>query len=126
MHEHLAVVNAGGWGTALAVLLASAGTEVRLWCRRPSLVDELTTTRQNAAYLPGVTLPEKVVPTASLEHAVRDARAVLLVPISRAMRETVRAVAPFIAADTPLAHASKGLEVETLRRLSEVIADEVG
>src|SRR3954471_20143646 len=76
MAAHLAVVNAGGWGTALAVLLAQGGDEVRLWCRRQALVDEIERTRENAAYLPGVTLPVNVVPTASLEHAVAGARAV--------------------------------------------------
>jgi glycerol-3-phosphate dehydrogenase (NAD(P)+) len=126
MLGHLAVVNAGGWGTALAGLLATSGTEVRLWCRRQALADELAHTHENAAYLPGVALPASIVPTASLEHAVRGAQAVLLVPISRAMRETARAVAPFLEDDAPLAHATKGLELESLRRLSEVVASETG
>jgi glycerol-3-phosphate dehydrogenase (NAD(P)+) len=124
MDAHLAVINAGGWGTALAALLASAGDEVRLWCRRQALVDEIEQTRENAAYLPGVRLPSNVAPTASLEHAVAGARAVLLVPISRAMRETAHAVAPFLAEGVPVAHATKGFELASLLRLSEVIAEE--
>ncbi|HEY3061729.1 MAG TPA: NAD(P)H-dependent glycerol-3-phosphate dehydrogenase [Chloroflexota bacterium] len=125
MVGHLAVVNAGGWGTALAVLLAGHGHEVRLWCRRPELAATLSASRQNTAYLPGITLPAGVQPTASLEYAVGGARAVLLVPISRALRDTTRRIAPYVSADTPVAHATKGLEFPSLRRLSEVIADEL-
>jgi glycerol-3-phosphate dehydrogenase (NAD(P)+) len=126
MPEHLAVVNAGGWGTAIATVLAASGCEVRLWCRRAALAQEIAGTRQNVAYLPGVALPSNVLPTASLEAAVRGARAVVLVPISRAMRETARAVAPYLAPDAPLAHATKGFELESLLRLSEVIGSEAG
>src|SRR5437764_974521 len=104
MDGHLAVVNAGGWGTALAILLASGGHEVRLWCRRPALAAEIVATRLNAAYLPGVTLPLAVAATDSLSDAVDGARAVVLVPISRAMRETAAAVAGCLGRDVPVLH----------------------
>jgi glycerol-3-phosphate dehydrogenase (NAD(P)+) len=123
---HIAIINAGGWGTALAVLLGNAGHEVRVWCRRPELAAQMTRCRENPAYLPGVQLPPQVMPTASLEHAVREASAVLLVPISRVMRETARQVAPYVGSDVPVLHASKGLELPSLRRLSEVVAEELG
>jgi glycerol-3-phosphate dehydrogenase (NAD(P)+) len=126
MAGHLAVVNAGGWGTALAVLLARGGHDVRLWCRRQALADEIATTRRNEVYLRGVEIPDGVSPTASMEGAIGGARAVLLVTISRAVREVARAAAPFIPRDAPVLHATKGLELSTLRRLSEVIAEEIG
>jgi glycerol-3-phosphate dehydrogenase (NAD(P)+) len=126
MDGHLAVVNAGGWGTALAILLAHAGHEVRLWCRRASQASEMASTRMNSAYLPGVSIPPTVTPTASLPDAVGGARAVLLVPISRAMRETAQAVAAVVARDTPVLHATKGLEFPSLQRMSEVVAAELG
>jgi glycerol-3-phosphate dehydrogenase (NAD(P)+) len=126
MRAHLAVVNAGGWGTALAVLLGNAGHEVRLWCRRPALAEQIGLQRENRVYLPGVTLPASVYPTAVLEEALGGASAVVLVPISRAMRQVARLVAPYIRADTPVVHAAKGLEYPSLRRLSEVVAEELG
>src|SRR5919205_901940 len=126
MTGQLAVVNAGAWGTALAVMLARAGHDVRLWCRRPELADEMRRAGQNAAYLPGVRLPPQVRPTARLDEALESAEALVLAPISRAMRETARAVAPFVRPDTPVLHASKGLELSTLRCLSEVLAEELG
>jgi glycerol-3-phosphate dehydrogenase (NAD(P)+) len=126
MASHVAVVNAGAWGTALAVVLARAGHAVRLWCRRPELAEAIQQTRENTDYLPGVAIPGGVLATPSADTAVADARAVILVPISTAMRETTRTVNPFVAPDTPVLHATKGLELDGLRRLSEVVADELG
>lgn len=126
MPAHLAVVNAGGWGTALSVVLGNAGHQVRLWCRRAELAEEIAQRRENHVYLPGVSVPAAVRPTASLEDALEGAEAVLLVPISRATRDTARLVAPYIVPGTPVLHASKGLEFPSLKRLSQVVADELG
>ena len=126
MPAHLAVVNAGGWGTALAVLLANAGHQVRLWCRRAELAEEIAQCHENRVYLPGVTVPSAVQTTASIAEAIVDASAVILVPISRATRATAQQIAPHLARGTPVLHASKGLEFPSLHRLSEVVADELG
>jgi glycerol-3-phosphate dehydrogenase (NAD(P)+) len=126
MPAHLAVVNAGGWGTALSVLLAKAGHQVRLWCRRAELADEIAECHENRVYLPGVTVPPGVRTTTSMEDAIAGASAVILVPISQAMRSTAQQVAPHLAPGTPVLHASKGLEFPSLNRLSEVVADELG
>jgi glycerol-3-phosphate dehydrogenase (NAD(P)+) len=125
MPQHVAVINAGGWGTALAVLLGNSGHAVRLWCRRPELAMEIAGDRENRAYLPGVAVPPDVLPSHSLEEVLIGAEAVILAPISRAMREIARQVAPFVRAGTPVVHASKGLELPSLLRLSEVIAEEL-
>lgn len=126
MDGHVTVLNAGGWGTALAVLLGNAGHRVRLWCRRPELAEAIAASGDNRVYLPGVSIPPGVGLTASIEEAVIGARLLLLAPISRAVRETARLVAPCIAPGTAVLHASKGLELPSLRRLSEVVADELG
>jgi glycerol-3-phosphate dehydrogenase (NAD(P)+) len=125
MGAPVAVVNAGGWGTALAVLLARGGHEVRLWCRREALASEIQHTRVNATYLPGVELPSAIVATASLEEVVASARAVLLVPISRALRDTARQLAQCLPRDVPVLHATKGFELISLKRLSEVVSEEL-
>jgi glycerol-3-phosphate dehydrogenase (NAD(P)+) len=126
MSGHLAVVNAGGWGTALAVLLGNAGHEVRLWCRREVLADDIARSRENQVYLAGVRIPASVHPSADLEDVVSGARAVLLAPISRAMRDVARLVAPYLGAGVPVLHASKGLEFPSLKWLSEVVGEELG
>ncbi len=122
----MAVVNAGAWGTALATLLASSGQEVRLWCRRAELAEQIAVRRENAVYLPGVSVPPAVRPTTSPADAVEGARAVILAPISRAMRETARLVAPYVDARAVVLHAAKGFEHASLLRLSEVVQDELG
>jgi glycerol-3-phosphate dehydrogenase (NAD(P)+) len=126
MPAHLAVINAGGWGTALAVLLGNAGYQVRLWCRRKELAADIEAAGENRTYLPGVTVPPPVLPTDSIEDAVIGAEALVLVPISRAARETARQLAPYVRAGTPVVHASKGLELPSLLRLTEVIGQELG
>jgi glycerol-3-phosphate dehydrogenase (NAD(P)+) len=125
MPGNVAVINAGGWGTALAVLLGNAGHSVRLWCRRAELADEIQATRENKTYLPGVGVPREVSTHHSLEAVLEGADAVILAPISRAVRETARSVAPYIRPDTPVLHASKGLELPSQLRLSDVIAQEL-
>ncbi len=125
MAGQVAVMNAGGWGTALAVLLGKGGHEVRLWCRRRELAEEIERTHENAAYLPGVTVPPQVRATAALDEAVLGARAVVLVPISRALRDTARLLSPCLPDGVPVLHATKGLELGTLLRLSEVLVEEL-
>jgi glycerol-3-phosphate dehydrogenase (NAD(P)+) len=126
MPGHLAVINAGGWGTALAVLLGNAGHQVRLWCRRGELAADIEAAGENRTYLPGVAVPPPVLPTDSLEDALVGADAVVLAPISRATRETARRVAAYLRVGTPVVHASKGLELPSLLRLTQVIGEELG
>ncbi|MBI2756423.1 MAG: NAD(P)-dependent glycerol-3-phosphate dehydrogenase [Chloroflexi bacterium] len=122
----VAVVNAGGWGTALAVLLAHNGHEVRLWARRAEQAANIAQARENQAYLPGVALPPSVTVSSDLRDALSGADAVLFAPISRAVRETARAAAASIQPGQWVAHVAKGLEVPGLLRLSEVVEQELG
>lgn len=121
------MVNAGGWGTALAVILASYGRSVRLWCRRPELADEIVARGENRAYLPGVAVPPGVEVSADLEEVVAGAEAVILAPISRAFRGVVEEVARLIEPRRPLVlHASKGFAHPGLERLSVVAEQAFG
>ena len=74
----IGVINAGGWGTALAVLLAHHGHGVRLWCRREALADEINTTRRNSTYLPDVAIPDAVHATVGVEEALDGAELVVI------------------------------------------------
>src|SRR5260370_39654911 len=80
MAGHLAVINAGGWGTALSVLLGNAGNQVRLWCRRAALAEEIALHRENGVYLGGVRIPPSVRPTSSIADALDGAESVIFVP----------------------------------------------
>ncbi len=121
----VAVLNAGGWGTALAVVLARNRHRVRLWARRPEQAARLSAERSNDTYLAGVALPESVRPTADLAEALDGCEAAVLVPISAGLRDLARRVAPLLPDDAAVVHGTKGLEQGTLLRLSEVIETEL-
>jgi glycerol-3-phosphate dehydrogenase (NAD(P)+) len=122
----VAVLNAGGWGTALSVLLARNGHTVRLWARRAELAETLRTSRVNEAYLPGIALDAAMWPTASLAEAVSGCDAVVVVPISAGMRDLAERLGPLLPDKALVVHGTKGLERESLLRLSEVLESELG
>lgn len=119
------VVGAGAWGTAFALHLARAGHPVALVPRRVEQAEALTTTRENAEYLPGMRLPASVQVTAELPAALADANVVLLACPAQALRETClrldRAL-PANRAGIIVVSLAKGLEAGTHLRPSEVIA----
>jgi glycerol-3-phosphate dehydrogenase (NAD(P)+) len=122
----IAVVGAGGWGTALSVHLARIGHSVRLWAREPEIVAQMRSARVNDVFLPGVTLPPGVVPCDRIDEAVADMDIVLVVTPSHGTRAVVRQMAPHLRPSATIVVATKGLEVETLSRPSEIVAYEVG
>jgi glycerol-3-phosphate dehydrogenase (NAD(P)+) len=122
----IAVLGAGSWGTALSVHLARQDHQVRLWGRDRRLVEEMRVRRANAVYLPDITLPKGVSVTSDLEEALGRADLVLVAVPSHGCRAVLRSAAPHIKPGATMVSATKGLEAETLRRVSEVIAEEVG
>jgi glycerol-3-phosphate dehydrogenase (NAD(P)+) len=124
-NSKVAVIVAGSWGTALSAVLADNGCDVRLWTRDPSHAEQINATRENARYLPGIRLPEGLTATPSLEEALRGAEAAVLVAPSAAMREVARKVAPYVHKEMLLVHATKGFEADSLKTMSEVIAEEI-
>jgi len=121
----IAVIGAGSWGTALAGMLGEKHKNVVLWARSAKLADEMTERRENTAYLPGVKLPDSVKFTADVNVAAVDASIVVVVTPSHAMRETAAKLAGVIKKDTIVVCASKGLETGTLKRMSEVVVEEI-
>ncbi|MBN6188584.1 NAD(P)H-dependent glycerol-3-phosphate dehydrogenase [Aneurinibacillus sp. BA2021] len=120
----VAVVGAGSWGTALATVLSENHEHVALWARREELVEEINRSQENKRYLPGIALPKNIRADASLARVVEGKELVLLVVPSHAMRDTVRQLAPHLHANAILVHATKGLEIDSLKRMSEVIEEE--
>ena len=125
MTARLAVLGAGSWGTALAVHAARVGHDVTFWGRDASLVGEIARTRENARYLPGVVLDARVCVTPSIEAALSGAGVAIAALPSHGMRHVLRAAASHIPAGTIVVSAAKGLETDTLDRMSQVIRDEV-
>lgn len=123
-HPRVAVVGAGGWGTTLAVLLGRREPTV-LVARSQAAATRLNAERENAARLPGVALPDGVIVTAD-PAAIRSADLVIVAVPSAYLRETITALAPFLAPAAAILSLVKGLEGGTLLRMSEVIAEVAG
>lgn len=124
--EQVAVIGAGSWGTALAMVLANNQHNVKVWSHREDQVNEINHHHTNSKYLPDVKLPSNLVANADIQEAVENAKAILLVVPTKAIREVCRKLRPFINTNQTLIHASKGIEPETHKRISEMIEDELG
>src|SRR5476651_1780807 len=96
----IAVLGAGSWGTALALLLTQNGQQVRLWGHNPSHMQEIAATRYNQPYLPGVLLPEELQLTADLASALNGVEDVLIVVPSKVFRGLISTIKPFVTQNT--------------------------
>lgn len=123
--SRIAVLGAGSWGTTLAVHLAEAGHEAVVWGNDRSDLADLERDRENRKFLPGIALPVGVKVQPELESALAGAEVALFVVPSQAVREVATRVAAAGCRAVPVS-ASKGLELGTLRRLSEVLSESLG
>jgi len=121
--SQLAILGAGSWGTALAIVLAPRFGEVRLWARRSEQAQSLQAERQNHLYLPGVRLPDSVSVVTDLADALRGAGIVLLVAPSTHIRELTFQMLPHAQPETIFVSATKGIEMGTLFRMSQVVEE---
>lgn len=121
--SRIAVLGAGGWGTALAISLARrGGHEIVLWSHSPLLAEQLTDVGENLPYLPGFTLPADIFITSDLPAAIFEADILVSVTPSQFLRETIAHIAPLLTRDQIIVVASKGLEESTFLRMSQVVA----
>ncbi|MBB3127642.1 glycerol-3-phosphate dehydrogenase (NAD(P)+) [Paenibacillus rhizosphaerae] len=126
MSNKVAVLVAGSWGTALASVLAANHPEVMLWSRNPEQVKEINEQHTNNRYLPDAQLPAHLKATSDMGEAVSGAKAVVIVAPSKAMRQVARDLSAYWQKDMLVIHATKGFETETMKRMSTVIAEELG
>ena len=126
MTRHIAVLGSGSWGTAFSLVLADAGNDVTMWARREELAKAIRETHENPDYLPGLPLPERITSTHDVEQAITGADVVVLGTPSQTLRENLREWAPLVAPDATFVSLMKGVELGTLNRMSEVIAQETG
>jgi glycerol-3-phosphate dehydrogenase (NAD(P)+) len=121
----IAVLGAGSWGTALAILLARNGAEVRLWGLEQE-IRALIKDGENRQFLPGIPFPDGLVPTLDLEQALDGADEVLVVVPSHAFPSLLESIEPMLGKDTTLSWATKGLEKKTGQLLSTVAQQILG
>ena len=119
------VVGTTTWGTTLAIIAARAGVGVSLWARTQAEADEIRSTGENRLLLPGVKLPPGISVTASPGEALGGADLVIIAVPSRTMRSNARAVKDSVAPSAVVVSAAKGLEIDSGKRMSEVLAEEL-
>lgn len=117
-----AVIGAGSWGTALALLLQRNGHQVRLWSHNPTVVTEVEDTGENRSYLPGIRVPSEVGVVTEVGEALEGAQVVVSVTPSQFVGQVMEEAVPHIPSGALVVTASKGIEVQTLRRMDQVLA----
>jgi glycerol-3-phosphate dehydrogenase (NAD(P)+) len=120
----VAVVGAGSWGTAFATIPAEKGVETILWARRGELADEITARHRNPDYLPDFELPASLGATHDVGKAVEGADVVVMAVPSHAFREVFRGAASHLGEGVPVVSLTKGIEQGSLKRMTEVMAEE--
>jgi glycerol-3-phosphate dehydrogenase (NAD(P)+) len=121
-----AVLGAGSWGTTFAKVLVDAGCDTTLWARRPEQAEAVNQEHRNEAYLPGVSLPVGLHATSDPAQAVAGADLVAFVVPSQTFRHNLAEWAPALPADATLVSLMKGIELGSLKRMSEVLVEVAG
>ena len=121
--KRIAIIGAGSYGMALALVAARAGNQIRLWAHSAEVANALRQERENKIYLPGFALPDSIAPTHDLAEALSDAEIVATVIPSHVCREVYARMLPMLRPQMILVSATKGIEIETGMRMEEVVRD---
>ena len=124
--QTIAVLGAGSWGTALAMLLGQNGHQVNLWSHNAEHANLMQQTRENNRYLAGLTFPETLNISADLEKTLKNVNDILIVVPSHAFRQTLKTIKPFITNSHRIAWATKGLEADSCKLLHQVAREVLG
>lgn len=124
----IAVLGDGGWGTSLAIILCQKGFPVTIWGAFDNYISYLKKTRINSKFLPGIKIPKEIVFTSDLQDALKDKKIIILAIPSQYMRSVLKKVKMLNTVHNNLIFISvtKGIEIDSLKRMSEVIYDELG
>lgn len=124
--KQIAIIGAGSWGTALAVIAARAGHSVRLWSRNAAVVNSINDQRLNSRYLSSTSIPASVTATGDINTALHDALMVLFAVPSHAARETLAAMSAELHEAAIVVSVAKGIEIESGKRISEIAKEVIG
>ena len=124
-NRRVAVLGAGSWGTTFGKILADGGSDVAMWARRPELAREISQSKRNSDYLPGINLPRSLWASSRLPEVLDGAEQVYLSVPSQSLRENLNIFRDLIPADAVVVSLMKGVEKGTRFRMSEVIDQEL-
>jgi glycerol-3-phosphate dehydrogenase (NAD(P)+) len=119
----VAVIGAGNWGTGLAIMAARAGHEVSVWSRNPAVVASINSEHTNPVYLVGAGIPEAVRATGDLAEVLGGVELIVLAAPSHATRQILESMVTLLPPDSIIVSATKGIEIESGKRISQVVAD---
>lgn len=123
MQQKIGVIGAGSWGTTLADLLAKKGHDVTLWAFEPEIAGEMAESGVNSTFLPGIRLSSRLRITNSLPEAAAGKEMILFVVPSQVTRGVISSILPFLPGNAVIVSASKGIELGTLKLVSQVYAE---
>ncbi|CAM3974112.1 NAD(P)H-dependent glycerol-3-phosphate dehydrogenase [Lederbergia lenta] len=123
--EKIAVIGAGSWGTALALVLADNEHQVHLWSRNSEHAHEINSKHMNEKYLPGICLPNNIHASTSLEEVLKNIETVIIAVPTKAIRDMMKQIVALQENALTFVHVSKGIEPDSLLRISEMIEQEV-
>ncbi len=123
--EKLAIVGAGSWGSAVAIALSASFAEIGLWAHLDTDVESIRRERENRLYLPGFRIPENVIPSHNLPEVIDGATTVLFCIPSQFTRQVAAEAAPHMTRGQIPVSLSKGVENETLKRVSQILSEEL-
>lgn len=121
--SHIGVIGAGAWGTALAKHLVQKGHSVQLWAYEREVVDAINATHENSQFLPGVRLPPVLRATSSLVQATEGCESIVFAVPSHVARSVLQQLAPVLPDRVPMISATKGVEEDTLKLITQVMED---
>lgn len=119
----VSIIGAGSWGTALSLLLAENGHEVRLWAREKEIVQNIRKFHKNGLYLPDVVLPDHVTGYSDFSEALKDADVVVFATPSHTIRNMAQSVRPHLKGEERIVSVSKGIEMDTFLTMSQVLSE---
>ncbi|MES5397138.1 NAD(P)H-dependent glycerol-3-phosphate dehydrogenase [Bacillus amyloliquefaciens] len=123
--KKVAMLGAGSWGTALSLVLADNGHQVMMWGHRAELIDQINELHENKDYLPEVELSSSIIGTADVSEALKGADFIIVAVPTKAIREVLKKALPYIPKHSIFVHVSKGIEPDSLLRISELMEEEL-
>ncbi|WP_449536762.1 NAD(P)H-dependent glycerol-3-phosphate dehydrogenase [Ferdinandcohnia sp. Marseille-Q9671] len=121
--QKVTVIGAGSWGTALALVLADNNHDVRIWAHRKEQIDEINTKHTNSKYVPSVELPETITGFTDIGESLVGVNTIVLAVPTKAIREVLPKISQATSTPLTVVHVSKGIEPDTLKRISEMIEE---
>lgn len=121
-----AIVGAGSWGTALAIVLQDAGHDVLMWAREPEIVASINEEHRNQFYLPEISLHASIKATLKLNECIQDRSFIVFATPSHAIREVASRIKPLLTGDEVIVNVAKGIETDTFYTPTQILSEVLG